>query len=64
MPNRYRNPQVNPTQPLRKEIIELTNKEMDMIDNKCIEIEKQFGFYPTTKQQGDMYKHSYFMHKK
>lgn len=56
--------QVDPTAPLRRVTIQLTPKEMDMIEAKCKQIEKNFGFYPTTKQQGDMYKHAYFVHNK
>ena len=49
--------------PLQRVTIYLTNKEMDMMENKCKQVEDEYGFRPTTKQQGDMYKHAYFAHR-
>jgi hypothetical protein len=49
--------------PLQRVTIYLTDKEMDMMEKKCRDCEKAFGFRPTTKQQGDMYKHAFFVHR-
>ena len=50
--------------PLQRVTIYLTDKEMDIMEKKCRDCEKAFGFRPTTKQQGDMYKHAFFVHRK
>ena len=50
--------------PLQRVTIYLTNKEMDIMEKKCRDCEEAFGFRPTTKQQGDMYKHAFFVHRK
>ena len=49
--------------PLQRVTIYLTDKEMDIMEKKCRDCEKAFGFRPTTKQQGDMYKHAFFVHR-